>query len=114
MKNFVLFLRANSSMDPSAFSDPKEIKLRAKWLEEVQGKGIVKNLGGTMPPIPSQASTIFSDGTLKEGPFMEVSHFLTGFLIIEAEDLQAAQKIAETNPILIAGGSIEIREIYIR
>ncbi|MDH2206997.1 MULTISPECIES: YciI family protein [Empedobacter] len=114
MKNFVLLLRVNTNMDPGAFTDPREVADRAKWLEDVKEKGIVKNLGGTMPPIPPMATTIFADGSVKEGPFKEVEHFLTGFLIIEVEDLEAAKKIAATNPILVAGGSVEIREILLR
>jgi len=114
MKNFVLFLRANTNMDAGAFTDPKEVEDRAKWLENVQAQGVVKNLGGTMPPIPPMASSLFADGSIKEGSFKEDIHFLTGFLIIEAEDLEAAQRIAETNPILKAGGSVEIREILLR
>ncbi len=114
MKNFVLLLRANTNMDPAAFTDPKEVADRAKWLEAIQNKGIVKFLGGTMPPIPQMAKTIFADGSVIEGPFKEVEHFLTGFLIIEAETLENAQEIAETNPILKAGGSVEIREIMLR
>lgn len=114
MKNFVLLLRANTNMDPGAFTDPKEVADRAKWLEDVQAKGVVKYLGGTVPPIPPMAATIFADGSVVEGPFKEVEHFLTGFLIVEAEDLESAKKIAATNPILIAGGSVEVREILLR
>ena len=114
MKNFVLFLRANTDMSQSAFTDPKEVAERAKWLEELQANGIVKYLGGTMPPIPAMAKSIFADGSVKEGAFMEEKHFLTGFLIIEAETLADAEKIAQTNPIVLAGGSIEIREILLR
>lgn len=114
MKNFVLFLRANTNMDQGAFTDPKEVADRAKWLEDIQARGAVKYLGGTMPPISPMAKSIFADGTKKEGPFIEKKHFLTGFLIIEVKDLETAQKIAETNPILIAGGSVEVREILLR
>lgn len=114
MKNFALFLRANTNMSPTAFSDPKEIELRAEWLEKLKREDRVVNLGGTMPPIPNMATTLFADGSSKEGAFSEVSHFLTGFLIIQADDLEAASRIAETNPILVAGGSVEIREILLR
>lgn len=114
MKNFVLLLRANTNMDPGAFTDPKEVADRAQWLEDVKAKGVVQYLGGTMPPIPPMTSTLFADGTIQEGPFMEVAHFLTGFLIVQAEDMEGAKKIAESNPILKAGGSVEIREIMLR
>lgn len=114
MKNYVLFLRANTAMSPDAFNDPKEIAHRAQWLANVQSKGIVKYLGGTLPPIPTMAGTLFADGFAKEGAFAEANHFLTGFLIIEANDLDSAKQIAATNPILIAGGSVEVREMIPR
>lgn len=114
MKDFVLLLRANTNMNPGAFTDPKEVADRAQWLDDVKAKGVVKYLGGTMPPMPTMANTIFADNTVKEGPFMEVMHFLTGFLIITAEDLEAAKQIAASNPILKAGGSVEVREIMLR
>lgn len=101
-------------MSPSAFSDPKEIELRAKWLEQVKKDDQVVYLGGTIPPIPDMAKTIFADGTTKTGAFSEVAHFLTGFLIVQAPDLEAATAIAQSNPILVAGGSVEIREILLR
>ena len=114
MKNYVLLLRVNKNMDPIAFTDPKEVLERAKWLEDMQKSGVVVHLGGTMPPLESMASTIYTDGTIENGPFTEVTHFLTGFLIVKAEDLDVAKTIAESNPILKAGGSVEIREIYLR
>lgn len=114
MKNYVLLLRVNTAMASDAFVDPQEVEMRAQWLTNLVESGVVVNLGGTMPPIAPMASTIFADGTIKEGVFMEVAHFLSGFLIIKAEDLQGAMKIAETNPILKAGGSVEIREILLR
>lgn len=114
MKNFVLLLRANTSMDPGAFVDPKEVEMRAQWLKDVQEKEVVTYLGGTMPPAPGMATTIFADGSTKDGSFMEIAHFLTGFLIIKSEDLEEAKAIAASNPILKAGGSVEIREIILR
>ena len=114
MKKFVLFLRANKNMSPAAFSDPKEIELRKNWLENIQTQGFVTDLGGTMPPTPEMAITLFSNGISKEGPFTENIHFLTGYIIVQAKHLEAAKEIAQSNPILLAGGSVEIREIILR
>lgn len=114
MKNYILFLRANTTMDPASFSDPKEIEERKNWLENALNKGYINQLCGTMPPIPDMSSTLYADGTKATGLFMQEGHFLTGYLIINAENMIEAQKIASTNPILKAGGSIEIREILLR
>lgn len=101
-------------MSPDAFNDPKELELRAQWLEDVKSQGIIVNLGGTMPPIPPMAETIYADGSTIPGAFTEDIHFLTGYIIIKADDLEAAKKVASSNPILRAGGSVEIREIMLR
>lgn len=114
MKNFVLLLRANTNMSAEAFFDSKEIKLRAEWLEEIKNNNIIVNLGGTMPPSPFMAATIFSDGSVTEGAFSEIDHFITGYLVIKAENLEYAKEVARSNPILKVGGSIEIREIMLR
>lgn len=114
MKNFVLFLRANNSMKAEAFSAPKEIADRNNWLENAHKEGYIRQLGGTMPPIPEISRTIYADETSNTGPFVQEGHFLTGYLIINAQDINEAQKIASTNPILKAGGNIEIREIVLR
>ena len=114
MKNYALFLRATKEMSPEAFSDPKEIELRAQWLKDLTAKNIITYQGGTMPPIASMASSINASEKISEGAFIENNHFLTGFLIIEAENLKSAQNIATTNPIIKAGGNVEIREILLR
>ncbi len=114
MKNFALFLRANREMSRDSFSDPQEIALRSQWLNDIEAKGIVVNLGGTLPPIPAMSATINSENAMLEGPFSEDIHFLTGYLVIKAADLAAAMDIARTNPIINAGGSVEVREILLR
>ncbi len=112
MKNFALFLRVNTSMSFSA--DPQEYADRMAWLAEIVAKGRMVNQGGTMPPIPEAASTIFADGSRKDGAFMETAHFITGYLIVAAENLEEAVDMAKTNPILKSGGSVEVREIHLR
>ncbi|OTG94980.1 YciI family protein [Acinetobacter sp. ANC 3832] len=114
MKHFLLLLRANIEMKPEAFTDPKEIESRLSWLEKIKNSGTVVDLGGTLPPTPLMGATIFADGSIISGAFKEVSHFLTGYLVLQAESLENALELAKDNPILVAGGSIELREIITR
>lgn len=46
------------------------------------------------------------------GPFVDGADIVAGFYIIEAEDLDDAVAIARTNPVLRAGGGVEIRPIH--
>jgi len=53
-----------------------------------------------------QGITIRASGT--PGP---ASDHLTGFIRIRAETLDQARRLAEANPVFVAGGTIEIREL---
>lgn len=48
--------------------------------------------------------------TVTDGPFAEAKEFLGGFLIIEAEDREAAIAVAKASP-MARMGSIEVRPI---
>lgn len=45
----------------------------------------------------------------KGGPVAVLSRQLTGFIRIEASDIEAAKKLLACNPVYEAGGTVEIR-----
>jgi len=57
------------------------------------------------------ASSIRADG-VTDGPFVEAQEIVAGFYIIEAPDLDAAQAIASTNPVVRQGGGVEVRPVH--
>ena len=64
---------------------------------------------------PSEATTVRCwNGTLSttDGPFMETKEHLSGFIMVEARDLNAAIALAARMP-LASVGSIEVRPIAI-
>ena len=63
---------------------------------------------------PSTATTVrVEDGkTLTtDGPFVETKEALGGYLIFEADDLDAAIELAATIPAARYGGAIEVRPV---
>jgi hypothetical protein len=51
------------------------------------------------------------DGAIAvDGPYDGSTESVIGFYLVEAVDVAAAQTIAKDCPILLAGGSVEIRE----
>lgn len=63
--------------------------------------------------LPSEAVTLRKwDGTLSttDGPFMETKEHLSGFVLVEARDLNEAIQLAARMP-LASVGSIEVRPI---
>ena len=57
------------------------------------------------------ASSIRGSGTT-DGPFVDSPEVVVGFYVIEAPDLEAAQAIARTNPVVREGGGVEVRPIH--
>ncbi|RKS77939.1 hypothetical protein CLV35_1643 [Motilibacter peucedani] len=59
----------------------------------------------------SMARSLRPDGTT-EGPFVDASHVVAGFYVVEAPDLDAALALARTNPVLREGGGVEVRPVH--
>ncbi len=63
--------------------------------------------------LPAAAVTIrIRNGKMRrtDGPFMETKEMLAGFVIVEAEDMDAAVAIAATNPMARLG-AVEVRPL---
>ncbi|SDR69736.1 Uncharacterized conserved protein [Friedmanniella luteola] len=57
------------------------------------------------------ATSIRADG-MTDGPFVDAKEVVAGFYILEAPDLDAALAIAGTNPVVQAGGGVEVRPVH--
>jgi hypothetical protein len=63
---------------------------------------------------PETATTVrVQDGTtlVTDGPFVETKEALGGYLILEADDLDAAIELAARIPAARLGGAVEVRPI---
>jgi hypothetical protein len=47
----------------------------------------------------------------KDGPAAALSRQLTGFIRVEASDMEAAKLLLAGNPVYAAGGTVEIRHL---
>lgn len=57
--------------------------------------------------------TLVTDEIESDGPFVEVKELISGFMIVSAESLDEAAKVARTCPGLVRPGSgVEIIEIH--
>lgn len=112
MKDFVLIMRANPSMNslPTAM----DLEERVAWLTEIEKNGLMSQKGGAMPAKPDAVAFVYTDGAVVDGFEKGTEHFIVGYLVIKAENIQKAKNIAQTNPLVKAGGSIEVREILLR
>jgi hypothetical protein len=98
----------------AAMSDDERNALYQAWGEVNQTPGITP---GMELADPGTATTVrVQDGkTLTtDGPFVEVKEALGGFLVFEADDLDAAIELASRIPTARMGGAIEIRPVVER
>jgi hypothetical protein len=86
-----------------------------------QAWGAVNQTPGITPGMeladPATATTVrVQDGNTltTDGPFVEVKEALGGFLLFEADDLDAAIELAARIPTARLGGAIEIRPVVER
>jgi hypothetical protein len=61
---------------------------------------------------PRDMATSISGDIISDGPFIDAKEIVAGFYIIEAPDLDAAQAIARTNPVVRDGGGVEVRPVH--
>jgi hypothetical protein len=112
---YMLQIYGNITRDQfAAMSDDERNALYAAWGEVNQTPGITP---GVELADPATATTVrVQDGkTLTtDGPFVEVKEALGGFLLFEADDLDAAIELAARIPTARMGGAVEIRPVVER
>ena len=109
---YMLQIYGNLTRDQvAAMSDDERNALYQAWGEVNQTPGITP---GMELADPATATTVrVQDGTTltTDGPFVEVKEALGGFLLFEADDLDAAIELAARIPTARMGGAIEIRPL---
>jgi hypothetical protein len=100
--------------DPEAWarlSEEEQKAVYAAYQEINQTPGVTPGVG--MQP-PETATTVrVQDGrTLTtDGPFVAIKEALGGYLVLEADDLDAAIELASRVPAARMGGAVEVRPV---
>lgn len=73
---------------------------------------------GVTPGLPlglleDARTVVVEDGTTKatEGPFVDAEHAVGGYIVFEADDIDAAIELAARVPAARLGGAIEVRPV---
>lgn len=113
MKEFALIFRLKDIADfkPS----PEQMQERMNWLASIAAQNKLVDKGNTLLPIPGSAKTVKSNNLVTDGPYTEIKEFISGYIVISAENIDEAVEIAKANPIFDqVGGNIEVREVLKR
>lgn len=61
---------------------------------------------------PKEAATSIRAAGITDGPFLESTEVVAGFYLLEAPDLDVALATAAQNPVISAGGGVEVRPVH--
>ena len=76
------------------------------WREKFQDN--ITDMGG---PLSGDAKVVTADATI-DGPFVEIKEVVGGYMIVTAENMDEAVKVAQESPgVMMPGSSVEVREI---
>jgi hypothetical protein len=72
--------------------------------------------GDQLQPVETATTVRVQDGEtlLTDGPFVEAKEHLGGYLVVDADDLDAALEIAARIPAARMGGAVEVRPLVER
>jgi hypothetical protein len=104
----LLFRGTNWHRELSA-KEIQEIMARTNaWFESLAKQGVYK----AAQPLEDEGRNIsMKGGSIADGPFTESKESVGGYLLLEADDLDAAVAIARQNPMIPYGLTVEVRPV---
>ncbi len=81
----------------------------ADWIGNLAAQGLYA--GGTHPAM--EGKVIDASHVITDGPYAEIKEILMGTVIIKTDSMDAAVEIAKGSPILLVGGTVEIRPVIV-
>lgn len=106
MKEFVLIFRLNNNTNSRP--SPEQMQERMNWLASIAAQNKLADKGKTLPV--SNAKTVRPSNVVTDGPYTEIKEFIVGFMIVKTATIDEAVELANSNPILKMGGTVEVRE----
>ncbi|HYD51160.1 MAG TPA: YciI family protein [Gemmatimonadaceae bacterium] len=113
MSDFVFLYRSSESSARKAMGTPEQARRSLDaylaWIRGLEAGGHLKGAG---LPLERTGRVVGASGDLvMDGPFLEAKDIILGFIVVEAADLDEAATLAASCPIVLGGGSVEVRPV---
>jgi hypothetical protein len=114
MKYLVQIYSGAASAEYEQLSAPEQEAILGEYLAIRQSPGVIG--GEQLQPVETATTVRVADGEtlLTDGPFVDAKEHLGGYLLVEADDLDAALDIAARIPAARMGGAVEVRPLVER
>ena len=107
MKEFMLIFKSeiNDSFGPEHMQANLEDWMN--WFGGIAAQGKIVNANR----LSFEGKTLRPNNVITDGPYAEVKEIIGGYVVVKANDIDDAMKLAEGCPILSHGGCVEVRSV---
>ncbi len=106
MTDYLVLIHGREARDLSPQQLGAHLARWNAWIEELRAQARLKDAA----PLAEEVRCLRA-GQVTDGPFAETKDIVSGYLVLTAEDLNAATVIAQGCPAFEVGGWVEVREI---
>lgn len=110
MSAYLLILRRDQTKD-LGLPEADLFQRFTQWIGSLHERGWLRAVERLKAAAEGMTVRSRRGAVVAEGPYDACAEAVIGFLLVDAPDPSAAREIADECPILVAGGSVEIREI---
>jgi hypothetical protein len=108
--DYMLLFRSDEWYTTVSADELEAAMTKAKvWFEDLHARGLAK--GGAPLGREGQVITRKNGRMVADGPFAESKETIGGYLTLSVGSLDEAIAIAKSSPMLLHGGSIEVRPV---
>lgn len=110
MTEFMMIFRNafTPEVKPTEQQMQESVKQWQDWMGGIAAQG---KFAGTNRLSSAGAKVVKANNVITDGPFMELKEIVGGYLIVKAESMAEALKLAEGCPVLNINGSVEVRQV---
>lgn len=109
MKEFLFVFRANNDQMPARSEEEQKAATQRwmDWIGNIADQGHLADRGKRL----YATGKVMNGEVVTNGPYVEIKETIGGYSLIKADNYEAAVALAKDCPILLVGGSVEIREV---
>ena len=94
-----------------ALPEREQKRIYAEYGEISKTSGITPGLPLGLPKEAKTVRVVDGRAQVADGPYADAGHAVGGYLVFEAENLDAALKVASRIPAARLGGAVEVRPV---
>ena len=111
MKEFALIFRIpeTSNAQPTPAQMQERMTSWMNWMGGIAARDQLVSNGSRLGV--KESKWVGAGQVVTDGPYTEIKEFINGFIIIRADNVNAAAEIAAACPLVLGGGKVEVRPL---